>query len=866
MPRPTAKRPTVLLRLIVLVALTIPETAKVGAQLLASGSVDETIKLWSAKGDGSDALIQTLSGHSSYVRAVAFSPDGKLLASGSYDWTIKLWSAKGDGTAALIQTLSGHSNWVHAVAFSPDGKLLASGSSDNTIKLWSAKGDGSDALIQTLSGHSSAVRAVAFSPDGKVLASGSDDNTIKLWSAKGDGSDALIQTLSGHSDYVRAVAFSPDGKVLASGSRDNTIKLWSAKGDGSDALIQTLSGHSDHVYAVAFSPDGKVLASGSDDDTIKLWSAKGDGSDALIQTLSGHSNDVMAVAFSPDGKVLASASIDRTIKLWSAKGDGSDALIQTLSGHSDHVACEPCSRGRYQTSDDGKASCEACVAGKYGDQTAQKQQVEACIDCSAGKYSVAAGASEFTQCTECPIGKFGEQPGATKSDTCKSCPASKYGIAPGKPSETTGCQVCDTPGYQDETEAENYYCAAGQRGPLCALCEPGFSRWSNKVMCTPCPEELGTGIAMSILSIIGMLVLLALCLIFNRKAPNGILRPLINAAQMMMVVLMFPVDWPESIMVMTHILEGINFSFVKLASPSCIGVPINFYWRLIIMMAVTAAIIGLPWLVSWLRHRKNAEKWDGAVKARLRDTFLIVVLLHPTLSGMAFYHFRCQTVANTSYLMADYSLVCGDETWHWMLIPVLFVTVFFALGMPLLFAFVLWRRRHKLLDDPKTKRLYGMLYSAYKPDLYYYESVIMFFKLGLWATLVFFKNGSQFQLATSALLCVLQLCAHARFEPYEDYAKNVLQYLGLFLIAFTSFSGLVLNYLKTSRELAIERGDKQDQAYLESCIAGFNFVAEFTLWLGVVLVVCFSMFLSTIVVVFTRTVMRKTHPVPSAAV
>ena len=130
-----------------------------------------------------------------------------------------------------------------------------------------------------------------------------------------------------------------------------------------------------------------------------------------------------------------------------------------------------------------------------------------------------------------------------------------------------------------------------------------------------------------------------------------------------------------------------------------------------------------------------------------------------------------------------------------------------------------------------------MLYSAYKPDLYYYESVIMFFKLGLWATLVFFKNGSQFQLATSALLCVLQLGAHARFEPYEDYAKNVLQYLGLFLIAFTSFSGLVLNYLKTSRELAIERGDKQDQAYLESCIAGFNFVAEFTLWLGVVLVV-----------------------------
>ena len=43
------------------------------------------------------------------VQSVAFSPDGKLLASGSIDDTIKLWSAKGDGSAALIQTLSGHS-------------------------------------------------------------------------------------------------------------------------------------------------------------------------------------------------------------------------------------------------------------------------------------------------------------------------------------------------------------------------------------------------------------------------------------------------------------------------------------------------------------------------------------------------------------------------------------------------------------------------------------------------------------------------------------------------------------------------------------------------------------------------------------
>ncbi len=105
-----------------------------------------------------------------------------------------------------------HNSYIKSVAFSPDGKYLASGGSDSTVKLWSIE---SQKEITTLEGHSNNVLSVAFSPDGKYLASSSWDKTIKLWSIE---SQKEVTTLKGHSKRVNSVAFSPDGKYLASGS------------------------------------------------------------------------------------------------------------------------------------------------------------------------------------------------------------------------------------------------------------------------------------------------------------------------------------------------------------------------------------------------------------------------------------------------------------------------------------------------------------------------------------------------------------------------------------------------------------------------------------------------------------------------
>ncbi|MFM6879016.1 MAG: protein kinase domain-containing protein, partial [Microcystis panniformis] len=201
-------------------------------------------------------LDKTLTGHSSGVRSVVYSPDGRYLASGSNGRTIKIWEV---ATGKELRTLTGHSDSVNSIAYSPDGRYLASGSSDKTIKILKVA---ARKKLRTLTGHSSGVYSVVYSPDGRYLASGSYQ-TIKIWEV---ATETEFCTLTGHSDWVRSVAYSPDGRYLASGSSDNTIKIWEV---ATGTELRTLTGHSGSIWSVAYSPDGRYLASGGDDDTIK---------------------------------------------------------------------------------------------------------------------------------------------------------------------------------------------------------------------------------------------------------------------------------------------------------------------------------------------------------------------------------------------------------------------------------------------------------------------------------------------------------------------------------------------------------------------------------------------------------------------
>ena len=267
------------------------------SKLLASGSWDKTVRLWSAD---TGELLNIFIGHTSNVTTVAFSPDSQTIASGGWDSTVRLWDVD---TGEQKKMLIGSWYAVSSVAFSPIGHLLAGGTGgDSVIVLWNTA---TWQIEKILRGHSGVVDSVLFSPDGTILATGSRDATIRLWDPH---SGQLLHTLKGHTGDGTRMAFSPDGNTLASGGRDRTVRLWNVH---TGEPKEELTGHTDWINPVVFTPDGTMLVIGT--RGIRLWDIK---KREYVKTIDENLPHSFSIAFSPDGNLFASGGADHNIRLW----------------------------------------------------------------------------------------------------------------------------------------------------------------------------------------------------------------------------------------------------------------------------------------------------------------------------------------------------------------------------------------------------------------------------------------------------------------------------------------------------------------------------------------------------------------------
>ena len=255
---------------------------------------------------GSQAAV--LSGHTSWVKSLAFSSDGTSLVSGSYDETVKLWDMQ---TGGVVKTFSGHTGWVCSVSISADHTMIASGSGDNTIRLWDIQTGECQGFIK----QQDWVNYVSFSPANPQHLFSASGGKVWQWNINGQQIPPIYDGSN--------VAFSPDGTqfVLC-----NEAVVTVQNSESREIVAEFHVANSD-IRSCCFSPDGRLVAAAAG-ITAYVWDIS--SSDPhLVETFIGHTDFINSLAFSSPSSLI-SASGDKSVKFWQISGSLTDPVATDL--------------------------------------------------------------------------------------------------------------------------------------------------------------------------------------------------------------------------------------------------------------------------------------------------------------------------------------------------------------------------------------------------------------------------------------------------------------------------------------------------------------------------------------------------------
>ena len=247
--------------------------------------------------------LRVFSGHTAHVFSLDLSPAGNVLVTGSVDETVRLWDVR---RGTCMNVLPAHSDPVTSVRFSPDGTVVCSGSYDGLVRLWSVatgaclrtiRAPSEERLASVASAPPSPVGHARFSQNGAFLLVSTLDGRVRLLDTR---TGAVAKTFEGHanSSYCVVSAFARlenetgVSHCVISGSEDGAARAWEIQ---SRRLVGIAGGHAPAV-------------AGSSPDEKEKHAEK-------------HADAVVGVDFCSATQTLATCGLerDKTMTLWRAR-------------------------------------------------------------------------------------------------------------------------------------------------------------------------------------------------------------------------------------------------------------------------------------------------------------------------------------------------------------------------------------------------------------------------------------------------------------------------------------------------------------------------------------------------------------------
>ena len=269
----------------------------------------------------------------------------------------------------------------------------------------------------------------------------------------------------------------------------------------------------------------------------------------------------------------------------------------------------------------------------------------------------------------------------------------------------------------------------------------------------------------------------------------------------------------------------VNFDVGSVLAAGCLWSGVDFHGRLLVSTLGPLVAIGFLAVTYLIAVRRNSSE-SASEKIRhkhLTALLLLTFLVYSSVSSVVFQTFACETLDDgIEYLRADYRIHCTNAKHKAFQVYAGFMVVVYPLGIPLLYAVLLYQRRDVLAkyDDKRTDadrtvaQPMSGLWEAYRPERFYYEVVECGRRVLLTGVVVFIFPNTAAQIAITIVVAFFFTMIFEVLSPYASESDTWLSRGGHVIVFLSMFDLLLLKV-----DVSDER-DQSQEAFAGVLVAG----------------------------------------------
>ena len=259
-------------------------------------------------------------------------------------------------------------------------------------------------------------------------------------------------------------------------------------------------------------------------------------------------------------------------------------------------------------------------------------------------------------------------------------------------------------------------------------------------------------------------------------------------------------------------IDTINFDIGFMLSTGCLWSGIDFHDRLLadtIGPFAVLALLGVTYAVALHRNAGSGRIVLEKIRNKhLSAMLLLVFLVYSSVSSAVFRMFACDSLDDGKiYLRADYRIICTDAKHRALQVYAAVMIAVYPVGVPLLYAVLLYRHREVLSDansNKSTAQPIADLWEPYRPKYFYYEVIECGRRIMLTGVVVFIYPNDAAQIAITLMNTFFFFAVSEVLSPYESVSDMWLSRGGHVIIYFSMFDALLLKV-----DVSDERSESQ---------------------------------------------------------